>query len=344
MDAATERPIWMSEPGGEHGEVFTRRWVVELILDLAGYRADEDLGAATIVEPSCGCGAFMLPIVERLAESCRRHGRQLRDTDRAVRGFDLLEHNAEHTRKAVMDKLLALGEPIDAAERLSQQWVRTDDFLLADLRGLEADFVVGNPPYVRLEEVPSELSDAYRRELPTMRGRADIFVGFFERGLSMLTPCGRLAFICADRWMRNQYGARLRALVAESFAVDSVLVMHDVDAFEEPVAAYPAITVIRNGPRDPPRCLTRRRRSALLTLSGCLSGSPIPAPRRRRRARRSRLSSCLPGSPARRTGPRARLLIWSSSPISKSISSRWRTREPGPGSASALLPAVTMSS
>ncbi len=250
-DVATERPSWTPDPGGEHGEVFTRRWVVELILDLVGYRADEDLGTSVIVEPSCGSGAFIVPIVERLAESCLRHGRRLRDLGGAISGFDLLEHNAEHTRKAVMDKLLELGELIDVAERLSGRWVQTDDFLLADHGGLEADFVVGNPPYIRLEDVPNEVSDAYRRELPTMRGRADIFVGFFERGLSLLAPAGRLAFICADRWMRNQYGTHLRSLVAESYCVDSVLVLHDIDAFEDPVAAYPAITVLRNGLQGP---------------------------------------------------------------------------------------------
>lgn len=49
--------------------------------------------------------------------------------------------------------------------------------------------------------------------------------------------------------MRNQYGADLRALVAGSFAVDTVLTMHDVDAFEDDVSAYPAVVVLRNGPQ-----------------------------------------------------------------------------------------------
>lgn len=282
MDVATERPSWTPDPGGEHGEVFTRRWVVELILDLVGYRVDEDLGASVIVEPSCGCGAFIVPIVERLAESCARHGRRLRDLEHAIRGFDLLEHNAEHTRKAVMDKLLELGEPVDVAERLSGQWVQTDDFLLADHRGLQADFVVGNPPYIRLEDVPNEVSDAYRRELPTMRGRADIFVGFFEQGLSLLASEGRLAFICADRWMRNQYGAQLRSLVSESYAVDIVLVLHDVDAFEDPVAAYPAITVMRNGAQGPAKVVDTTASfgpSDARNIASWLTGTDGPAPR-----------------------------------------------------------------
>ena len=55
----------------EHGEVFTRRWVVETILDLAGYTSDRDLADMLIVEPACGAGAFLGPIAERLSASCR---------------------------------------------------------------------------------------------------------------------------------------------------------------------------------------------------------------------------------------------------------------------------------
>ena len=78
-----------------------------------------------------------------------------------------------------------------------------------------------------------------------MRGRSDIFVGFIEMGLRILKPDGVLGFIVADRWMHNQYGADLRRLVSSSYAVEAVVSMHDVDAFEESVSAYPAVTVIR---------------------------------------------------------------------------------------------------
>ena len=49
------------EATGEHGEVFTRRWVVDLILDLAGYTPDRDLAANAALEPACGSGAFLVP-------------------------------------------------------------------------------------------------------------------------------------------------------------------------------------------------------------------------------------------------------------------------------------------
>src|SRR5690606_13545010 len=88
----------------------------------------------------------------------------------------------------------------------------------------------------------------YRQAAPTMRGRADIFIGFYEHGLDLLKPGGRLAFICADRWMRNSYGRALRGkILREGFSMDDVVVMHDAPAFESEVSAYPAITVIRRG-------------------------------------------------------------------------------------------------
>ena len=65
--------VFQIDETGEHGEVFTRRWVVELILDLSGFTADRDLGGMVAVEPSCGSGAFLAPMTERLIESCRIH-------------------------------------------------------------------------------------------------------------------------------------------------------------------------------------------------------------------------------------------------------------------------------
>jgi adenine-specific DNA-methyltransferase len=234
------------DPGVDYGEVFTRRWVVELILDLVGYTPDRDLASLVLIEPSCGSGAFLGPIMDRLVSSSRRHGHDLRSLGGAIRGFDLLEANAELARKAVHQRLHEAGLAEDEAKSVAETWITTGDFLLHDHELASADFVVGNPPYIRLEGVPRRVMETYRQMCPTMRGRSDIYVGFIERGLNLLRPRGVLGFICADRWMRNQYGADLRELISCSYAVDTVITMHDVEAFEEQVSAYPAIVVLKN--------------------------------------------------------------------------------------------------
>jgi len=78
-----------------------------------------------------------------------------------------------------------------------------------------------------------------------MVGRGDIYVGFIEAGLRQLTDGGVLGFICADRWMRSAYGAELRRMIGAAFGVEAVIEMHDAPAFENEVAAYPAVIVIR---------------------------------------------------------------------------------------------------
>lgn len=235
----------------EHGEVFTRRWVVDLILDLAGYTSDRDLATLRLVEPACGSGAFLGALVERLSVSLRAHGRGLDEAGDAVRAFDLLTHNVEASRRLVVDTLTAAGWDTADVLPLADKWVAEGDYLLRAPDDGTVDFVVGNPPYIRLEDVPNERTALYREACPTMSGRADIYVGFIEHGLRSLKPGGVLGFIVADRWMRNSYGKRLRAFIAAGYAVDTTVVMHDVDAFEEQVSAYPAISVIRRGHQGP---------------------------------------------------------------------------------------------
>ena len=235
----------------EHGEVFTRRWVVDLILDLVGYTSDRDLADLVAVEPACGSGAFLGPMVERLSASCSATGRELDEARGAIRAFDLLPANVKVSRRLVSDLLTSYRWPPDTVRAVTEEWIKEGDYLLRGRELGDVDFVVGNPPYIRLEDVPDDRTALYRRACPTMTGRSDIYIGFLELGLRSLVEGGVLGFICADRWMRNQYGRQLRKLIADGFSVDFTMPMHGVDAFEEQVAAYPAISILRRGSQGP---------------------------------------------------------------------------------------------
>lgn len=226
------------------GVVYTKRWVVELLLDLAGYTVDTNLVDAIAVEPAAGDGAFLGPMIERLAASCRRQKRPLSDCADSLVAYELDEVSAARARELVSKVLTKLEMKRSTAEELANAWVRTGDYLF-DATTLQADYVIGNPPYVRLEDIPEETASYYRDAYPTMRGRADLYVAFFEAALHQLKDGGTCAFICADRWMRNQYGADLRKMVTSGYSVDVVIEMHNADAFHDEVDAYPAITVIR---------------------------------------------------------------------------------------------------
>jgi hypothetical protein len=235
----------------QHGEVFTRRWMVDSILDWVGYTAERDLPSLRLVDPACGQGAFVVAAAERLSRACLGSNRRISEAAAAIRAYDLLNQHVVTSRRAVASVLAADGWPTDDISTVVAEWIRCGDFLLEGPTQAPADFVVGNPPYVRLEDVPAARAARYRQVCPTMVGRADLYVGFYDIGLRSLKPGGRLGFICADRWMRNQYGRQLRAFIESRYSVEACISMHDVDAFEEQVSAYPAVTVIARKPQGP---------------------------------------------------------------------------------------------
>ena len=249
-----ERPANAPTPEGakeKNGVVYTKPWVVELILDATGYVASAPLHERLLVEPSAGDGSFLLGAVERLVESCRSHGVPVGQAGESIAAFELDPRSVENARRAVQSRLMEHGVASSESERLAASWVRCADYLLetGEYTG-RADFVVGNPPYIRLEDLDNG-GAVYRSHYPTMVGRADIYVAFYEAALRHLKPGGVCGFICADRWMFNQYGAALRAFVTRGFSVDTVVSMHHADAFETEVSAYPAVTMIRRGAQGP---------------------------------------------------------------------------------------------
>jgi hypothetical protein len=234
------------------GVVYTKPWVVDLILDLVGYRADRDLASLVAVEPAAGEGAFLVPMVRRLLESLRRTGRPLTDAKGALLAYELNAEAAAWARQLVISELTASGVSATTAARTAKGWVIEGDYLLTPAAGAGADLVVGNPPYIRYDDLPAELYALYRAACPTMVGRCDVYVGFIEAGLRQLKPGGHLGFICADRWMRSAYGSELRRFVADNASVEVVIEMHNADAFKDAVAAYPAVTVLRHSPQGSP--------------------------------------------------------------------------------------------
>lgn len=251
QDMTQASPAIVLPPREKRGVVYTKPWVVDLILDLAGYTPDADLGAMVAVEPAAGDGGFLLAMVERLIASCQRHGRSLLDCAHALISYELDPEATSTAHATVTQRLCAQGlTPADAAN-LANAWIWTGDYLLDAPSLPMADFVIGNPPYVRLEDIDEATADHYRRRYRTMVGRADLYVAFFEAALRQLAPSGVCAFICADRWMLNQYGAELRRLITAAYNVETVIEMHRADAFALDVSAYPAITVIRREPQGP---------------------------------------------------------------------------------------------
>lgn len=221
--------------GRAHGDVFTSREVVRFMLDEVGYTPDRDLSLVTILEPSCGEGEFVIEIAARLLLSAVEHGFNAEEAFRRnVRAYDIDPEKIARCRSRLERMGYPTGESVIEA-----------DFLRADVQ--RADIVVGNPPYIRYENIPADMLGYCKERFVTFHYRSDLYVAFFEKSLSLLNDGGRHAFICSNRWLRNEYGKKLRAYIARFYNLRLIVGMERANAFQEEVLAYPAVTVIEAG-------------------------------------------------------------------------------------------------
>jgi hypothetical protein len=262
------------------GAIFTRTEVVDFILDLVGYTEDQLLYQKRLLEPSCGAGDFLLPVVDRLLTTwsvSENKGSIVEKLCGALRAVELHRETFAATRQAIIERIKHKGIAIRYATALADSWLMQGDFLLEPPEG-QFDFVVGNPPYVRQEMIPTPLLAEYRNRYRTMYDRADLYIPFIECSLLMLAEGGSLGFICADRWMKNRYGGPLRNLVSEKFHLKIYVDMVNTPAFHKEVIAYPAITIISREKPGATRIAHRPSidRATLIRLAEELKAKRLP--------------------------------------------------------------------
>lgn len=203
------------------GRVYTPRFIVEKILDLTDYRGAR-VARKHVVDPSCGDGAFLSVVVERYCRENAKLGVKRLKTE-----LEMFVHGVEldpTEREKCVQNLNA------AALTFGVQGVNWDvicaDALTVDRFDGRMDFVVGNPPYVRVHNLGATFDAAKRFNL-AQSGMTDLFLVFYELGLRMLTPGGTLGYITPSSFFTSVAGKRLREkIVADNSLAKAVDLKH----------------------------------------------------------------------------------------------------------------------
>ena len=168
-------------------------------------------------------------------------------------------------REELADALAASGECSAADARRLADWNPYNQnasapffdpgwmFGLSRQRGFNGfDLVIGNPPYVRQEELKAvlvtdsrgrerPLKDALKENYACFGAQADLYVYFFERSFGLLRTNGVLSFICSNKYFRSNYGERLRTFFLYTTRPRVLLDFGDAPVFT--AIAYPSILV-----------------------------------------------------------------------------------------------------
>ncbi|WP_297062578.1 Eco57I restriction-modification methylase domain-containing protein, partial [Thermococcus sp.] len=171
-----------------------------------------------------------------------------------------IEKIKDYVRKELDEKYRELlKEKLgDKAEKLDHRFVHHPlEFFMAffnpdgSVRG-GFDFIVGNPPYVRIQNLKKE-SPEYVEFLNKFYESAhknyDLAIPFIERGYSLLRENGELGFIVTKKWMKIDYGEELRKILAEEKAVRLIIDFGDEQVFKG-ATTYTMILVLRKAKNE----------------------------------------------------------------------------------------------
>jgi hypothetical protein len=240
----------------------------------------QELGIVRLLDPACGSGAFLVEAFDqlytwyeaandRLAEL--RGNRTLFDLDRHILqnnlyGVDLNEEAVEICRLSLWIKTAERGKELTALDRTIRAGNSIVDDRSVHPRAFDwrdsfgdvfaaggFDVVVGNPPYVR-QELLTPIKPHLQGKFASYHGMADLYVYFYELGLRLLRPGGRLSLVVTNKWLKAAYAEPLRRHLAENAWIESLVDFGHAKQIFEDADVFPCILVAQKpaADREPP--------------------------------------------------------------------------------------------
>lgn len=165
----------MSELSKSGGQVFTPQYMVSTILDFCGYRGEVIL-QKHIIDNSCGNGAFLVAAVRRY---CQAFLARSNDMEQLKKELQTYIHGIEIEDVAYRRCVMNLSF---ATEQLGLHDVQFDirhaDALTVTDYNDRMDFVVGNPPYVRVHNLASRYKQVKQFRF-AQGGMTDLYLVLF---------------------------------------------------------------------------------------------------------------------------------------------------------------------
>ena len=189
------------------GQVFTPEYMVNAMLDWCGYQGT-DILCKHITDNSCGDGAFLVQVVRRYIETALAENLPNSIIKRQLQTYI---HGIDLDTKAVETCCTNLNAVAIEYGIKGVNWrIYCMNSLACRLYDRMMDYVVGNPPYVRLHNLNSVSYDIIHEYTFTDAGISDLYLAFFELSFRMLKKGGVLCYITPVSWLYSKAAQKFR--------------------------------------------------------------------------------------------------------------------------------------
>jgi methylase of polypeptide subunit release factors len=207
------------------GQFYTKPAVADVLVAFT-----IDGGEATILDPGCGSGTFLMRAYDMLKRQCgKSHAEllcQIWGSDISPFAAELAAINLFRQDMSAFDNFPRII-PRDFFDRHSGERI---PFLPAKVGGTEKieievprfSAILGNPPYLRSQN-QDDLDPQYKMKLfksakengINAGTKTDLFAFFIYKALGLMKPGSRIGFVTSASWLNSDYGATLQWLLVE---------------------------------------------------------------------------------------------------------------------------------
>lgn len=236
----------MSKAPKHKGQVFTPDYLVKNILDLCGYTETSAIIDKHIIDNSCGDGAFLVEVAQRFIGAYRLAGYS---DDAIKQALETYVHGIELDTDAYtkcIENLTTLSETFNLT---GVKWNITNTDALTNTRYLASmDYVVGNPPYVRVHNISTDAKFLKTNYSFMREGMCDLYLAFFELGLYMLKDTGILGYVTPSSYFNSKAGGIFRDYIIRGRSLHTVVDFGHYQPFS--ATTYVAITLLTKAEND----------------------------------------------------------------------------------------------
>ena len=222
------------------GRIYTPEYIVNNILDLSGYQGQTIL-KKHVIDNSCGDGAFLVAIADRYCKEFLKSSCDLTVLSEELSAYiHGIEIDEIESRKCIENlNNLAKLYGLDCVE-----WdVICADTLSVDKYNGKMDYVLGNPPYVRVHNLGSSF-DNIKKFSFAQSGMTNLYIVFYEIGLKMLNENGVLGYITPSSFFNSIAGKYMRSYFINHNLIDKIVDLKHFQAFT--ATTYTTIAVLKN--------------------------------------------------------------------------------------------------
>lgn len=222
------------------GRFYTPRYMVENILDLSEYY-ESNILKKHIIDNSCGDGAFLTAIVERYCKECVKQDIPLNivadDLEKYIHGIEI---DSVECEKCINN----LNETVAKFNIYNVNWdIICGDTLKIEKYNGKMDFVVGNPPYIRVHNLGESFNEIKKFSF-AQTGMTDLYLVFYEIGLKMLKENGVLGYITPSSFFNSLAGKNLRDYIIRENLLRKLVNLKHFQAFS--ATTYTSIVILSN--------------------------------------------------------------------------------------------------